>query len=189
MPGMSKARPSNSKLVGRTANPKCLRVQIRVDILVATGRPSIEAARAATTDLPIVVSDLESDPIASGFVVSLAKPGGNITGLFLDAPTMCGKRLQHMLEIIPTLTKVAILWDATTGTYQLEAIKAAAKTMSIDTGVMEFRGTGEMDKVLNGLKQSPQAVIQLGSPLINQAAKRIAETLANYRVPGIIAIS
>jgi putative tryptophan/tyrosine transport system substrate-binding protein len=161
-------------------------VQIRVDILVATGRPSIEAARAATTELPIIVSDLESDPIASGFVVSLAKPGGNLTGLFLDAPAMCGKWLQHMREIIPTLAKVAILWDATTGTYQLEAIKAAAKTMSIDIEVMEFRGTVEMEKVLeNGLKQSPQAVIQLGSPLINQAAQRIAETLAKYRVPGI----
>jgi putative tryptophan/tyrosine transport system substrate-binding protein len=161
-------------------------VQIRVDILVATGRPSIEAARAATTDLPIVANDLESDPIASGFVASLAKPGGNLTGMFMDAPTMCGKWLQQMREIIPALTKVAVLWDATTGTYQLEAIRAGARAMSIDLGIMEFRDTVGMDKALeNGLKQSPQAVIQLGSPLINQAGKRIAETLASYRVPGI----
>ena len=161
-------------------------VQIRVDILIATARPSIEAAVAATKDLPIVVNDLESDPVASGFVASLARPGGNLTGLFLDAPTMCGKWLQYMREIIPTLTKIGILWDATTGTYQLEAIRAAAKTMSIDLSVMDFRDTLGMHAALeNGLKQSPQAVIQLGSPLINQAGKRIAETLASYRVPGI----
>src|SRR5437899_1337744 len=99
-------------------------VQIPVDILIVAGRPSIEAAIAATKDLPIVVNDLESDPVASGFVASLARPGGNLTGLFLDAPTMCGKWLQYMREIIPALTKVAVLWDATTGTYQLEAISA-----------------------------------------------------------------
>jgi putative ABC transport system substrate-binding protein len=161
-------------------------VQLRVDILIAVARPSIEAARAATTSLPIVVTDLESDPVASGFVASLAKPGGNLTGLFLDAPTMCGKWLQQMGEIIPALTKIAVLWDATTGTYQLDAIKAAAKTMSIDLGIMEFHDTVAMDKALdNGMKQSPQAVIQLGSPLINQAAKRIAEKLADHHVPGI----
>ena len=161
-------------------------VQIRVDILVAAGRPSIEAAIAATKDLPIVVNDLESDPVASGFVASLARPGGNLTGLFLDAPTMCGKWLQYMREIIPALTKVAVLWDATTGTYQLEAISAAAKTLSIDLSIMDFRDTSGLHKALeNGLKQSPQAVIQLGSPLINQAGKRIAETLAKSNVPGI----
>jgi putative ABC transport system substrate-binding protein len=161
-------------------------VQIQVDVLIATGRPSIEAAMAATKDLPIVVNDLESDPVASGFVASLARPGGNLTGLFLDAPTLCGKWLQYMREIIPTLTKIGILWDTTTGTYQLEAIRAAAKTLSIDLNVMEFREALEMHNALeNGLKQSPQAVIQLGSPLINQAGKRIAETLANSNVPGI----
>ena len=161
-------------------------VQIRVDILVAAGRASIEAAIAATKDLPIVVNDLESDPVASGFVASLARPGGNLTGLFLDAPTMCGKWLQYMREIIPTVTKIGVLWDATTGTYQLEAIRAAAKTLSIDLNVMDFRDTLGMHKALeNGLKQNPQAVIQLGSPLINQAGKRIAETLANSNVPGI----
>jgi putative tryptophan/tyrosine transport system substrate-binding protein len=153
---------------------------------VRAQRPSIEAAIAATKDLPIVVNDLESDPVVSGFVASLARPGGNLTGLFLDAPTMCGKWLQYMREIIPALTKVAALWDATTGTYQLEAISAAAKTLSIDLSIMDFRDTSGMDKAIeNGLKQSPQAVIQLGFPLINQASKRMAETLAKSNVPGI----
>jgi putative tryptophan/tyrosine transport system substrate-binding protein len=161
-------------------------VQLRVDILIAIARPAVEAARETTSSLPIVASDLESDPVASGFVASLARPGGNLTGVFLDAPTLCGKWLEQITEIIPALTKVAVLWDATTGTYQLDAIKAATKTMSIGLLIMEFRDAVGIDNAIeNGLKQSPHAVIQLGSPLINQLAKRVAETLANHRVPGI----
>jgi putative tryptophan/tyrosine transport system substrate-binding protein len=74
-------------------------------VLVATARPSIEAARAATSDLPIVANDLESDPVASGYVASLAHPGGNLTGLFLDAPTLCGKWLQQLSDIVPAVKK------------------------------------------------------------------------------------
>src|SRR4051794_6198870 len=76
-------------------------IQLHADVLVPTARPSIEAARAATTELPIVANDLESDPVASGYVASLAHPGGNLTGLFLDAPTLCGKWLQLISAIVP----------------------------------------------------------------------------------------
>jgi len=135
-------------------------------ILVATARPSIEAARSATTTLPILANDLESDPVASGYVESLGHPGGNLTGLFLDAPTLCGKWLQQIGDIVPNVSKVAALWDATTGTYQLDAIKAAAKARSIDLVVMEFRDSPGLEAALkSGLAQGPQAVIQLGSPL------------------------
>src|SRR5438445_4581811 len=161
-------------------------IQLRAAILVVTARPSIEAARAATTDLPILANDLESDPVASGYVASLAHPGGNLTGLFLDAPTLCGKWLQQIGDIVPNVTKIAALWDTTTGTYQLDAIKAAATTASVDLLVMEFRGDAGLDTALEaGLKQGPQAVIQLGSPLIRQAGTRIAEILSTRRIPGI----
>src|SRR5206468_9620641 len=102
-------------------------IQLRAAILVVTARPSIEAARAATTDLPILANDLESDPVASGYVQSLAHPGGNLTGMFLDAPTLCGKWLQQILDIMPQAAKIAVLWDTTTGAYQLNAIRAAAQ--------------------------------------------------------------
>jgi putative ABC transport system substrate-binding protein len=161
-------------------------IQLHADVLVATARPSIEAARAATIDLPIVANDLESDPVASGYVASLARPGGNLTGLFLDAPSLCGKWLQQISEIIPTVKKIAVLWDVTTGTYQLDAIKAVATTASIDLVIMEFRDNAGLDSALeSGLKQGPQAVIQLGSPLIRQAGTRTAEILSDRRIPGI----
>ena len=161
-------------------------LQLRVDVLVPTARASIEAARAATTSLPIVANDLESDPVASGYVASLSHPGGNLTGLFLDAPTLCGKWLQQLGEVVPGMTKIAALWDATTGAYQLDAIKAAAKAASIDLSIMEFRDSTGMETALNaGIKQAPQAVVLLGSPLIRQGAPRIVEILSASRVPAI----
>jgi hypothetical protein len=78
--------------------------------------------------------------------------------------------------MVPAVKKIAVLWDATTGTYQLDAIKAAATAASIDVLVMEFRDNAGLDTALEaGLKQGPQAVIQLGSPLIRQAGTRTAE--------------
>jgi putative tryptophan/tyrosine transport system substrate-binding protein len=161
-------------------------VQLRVNLLVATARPSIEAAIAATTELPIVANDLESDPIASGYVANLARPGGNLTGLFLDSPTLCSKWLQQIHEILPHVTKVGVLWDVTTGRYQLDAISAAAKTISMDVVVMEFRDSGGLEAALDlGMKEGPQAVVQLGSPLIRQGASRVAQILSSRHIPGI----
>jgi ABC-type uncharacterized transport system substrate-binding protein len=161
-------------------------VQLRADVFVATARPSIEAARAATAELPIVANDLESDPIASGYVANLARPGGNITGLFLDAPGLCSKWLQQMREVLPKVRKIAVLWDTTTGRYQLDAILAAANSMSIDIQVMEHRDSDGMGRALElGLKEGPQAVIQLGSPLIRQGAPLVAQIMSSRRVPAI----
>jgi putative ABC transport system substrate-binding protein len=161
-------------------------VQLRVAVLVVTARPSIEAARAATNELPIVANDLESDPVASGYAESLAHPGGNITGAFLDAPSLSGKWLQQILDIVPNATKIAVLWDVTTGSYQFNAIKAAAEARSIEIVVMEFRDNAGLESALDlGLKREPQAAILLGSPLIRQGGPRIAEILASRRIPGI----
>jgi|SRR5579872_47641 len=161
-------------------------VQLRADVLVVTARPSIEAARAATSETPIVANDLESDPIASGFIQNLARPGGNLTGFFLDAPDLCSKWLQQLREILPGVRKIAVLWDSTTGRYQLDAIRAAAKILSIDVQVMEYRNSEEMLTALDlGLKDDPQALIQLGSPLANQAGPGVAERLSARRIPGL----
>jgi putative tryptophan/tyrosine transport system substrate-binding protein len=161
-------------------------IQLNAAILIATARASIEAARAATSTLPILANDLESDPVASGYVASLSHPGGNLTGMFLDAPTLCGKWLQQIGDIVPNVKKIGALWDATTGTYQLDAIKAAAMARSIEFFIMEFRDEVGLQAALElGLNQEPQAVIQLGSPLIRQAGPRIAEILSGRRIPGI----
>ena len=161
-------------------------IQLGVNVLVPTARPSIEAARATTNTLPIVANDLESDPVASGYVASLARPGGNLTGVFLDAPTLCSKWLQYIDDVVPNVTKVGVLWDVTTGTYQLDAARVATNSKSLNLIVMQFRNVSELEPALNrGLSDNLGAIVQLGSPLIRQGAPRIAEILSSRRIPAI----
>jgi putative ABC transport system substrate-binding protein len=161
-------------------------VRLKVDVLVANSRPAIEAARAVTSDIPIVAVDLESDPIASGYVASLAAPGGNITGLFLDAPALTGKWLQQIRDVVPDLRQLAALWDANTGEYQLRALMAAAQPASVDVQVIAFRGADAIEAALDrGLSERPQALIALGSPVTNMRSARIAAVATKHRMPSI----
>ena len=161
-------------------------VQQKVDIIVAVALSSIMAAKAATRDLPIVAVDLETDPVASGLAASLAKPGGNLTGFFLNHADLAGKWLQLVTEVVPGARRIAVLRDANTGPYQIAAITAAAKTMGVSLQVLEFRdAAGIQGALIAGLKDRPEALVQLGSPLINAAGKTIADFLATHRLPGI----
>lgn len=161
-------------------------VRLRVDAIVPIGAPSVTAAKNATRAIPIIAADLESDPVASGFVASLARPGGNITGLFLDQAGMAEKWLQLMKEVLPGAKRVAVLWDANTGPYQRDAIMAAAKAMAVEVRLLEFRDLAGLESVLAaGLKERPQTLVQLSSPLISQFGNRIAEFLATHHLPGI----
>ena len=161
-------------------------VRLKVDAVVAVGAQSVLAAKAATSAVPIIAADLETDPVAGGLVASLARPRGNVTGLFLDQAGMAGKWLQLMKEVLPAAQRVAVLWDATTGPYQRDAITAAAKGMSIDLRILELRESAGLEGILgSGLKDRPQALVQLSSPLISQLGKPIADFLATHRLPGI----
>jgi putative ABC transport system substrate-binding protein len=161
-------------------------VGLKVDVIVAVGPPSVVAAKQATKTLPILAVDLETDPVAAGFVASFPRPGGNITGLFLDLPGLTSKWLQLIRDVLPGATRIAVLWHAPTGPYQMRAIAAAAKLVSIETQVLEFRESTGLETALNsGLKRRPQALIQLGSPLINNSAKQVADFSAANRLPGI----
>ena len=161
-------------------------VQQKVDVIAAISLPSIMAAKAATRDLPIVAVNLETDPVASGLIASLARPGGNLTGLFLNHAEMAAKWLQMVNEIAPGARRIAVLRDANTGPYQTAAITVAAKTMGISLQLLEFRNAaGILDALNAGLKERPEALVQLSSPLINAAGKATAEVLATHRLPGI----
>ncbi len=158
----------------------------KVDLIVAVALPAVRAAAAATRDLPIVAQDLETDPVAGGLATSLGKPGGNLTGLFLNHADLAGKWLQMVKEIVPGARRIAVLRDASTGPYQIAAITAAAKTMGVSLQILEFRDAAGIQSALNaGLKEKPEALVQLGSPLINQSGKAIAEFLATHRLPAI----
>src|SRR5947207_1883262 len=97
-----------------------------VGALLAVGPAALAAARSATTSIPIVALDLETDPIKAGYAQSLSHPGGNVTGLFFNFPEYSGKLLELLNEARPGLSRIAALWDPTSGTVQVEAAEAAA---------------------------------------------------------------
>jgi putative ABC transport system substrate-binding protein len=103
-------------------------VRARPDVIFARGPAAVVAAVQATKTIPIVAVDLESDPIAMGFAKSLPRPGGNVTGVFLDLPELSAKQLQLFREIVPNLSRVALLGDPHDNAAQLRAAERAAKT-------------------------------------------------------------
>jgi len=161
-------------------------VRLNVDVIFAVGPQAIRTALGASRTIPIVGSDLEGDPIESGFVASYARPGGNITGLFLDLPGLTGKWLQLVREVAPATRRVAALWDASTGPHQLRALTIAAKTAAMELQVLEVRRPEEYEDVLKtAMRGRPHALIQLSSPLIRQASRRVAEFTVENRLPAI----
>src|SRR5713101_4796297 len=102
-----------------------------VDVILAPTPHALEAATKATKTIPIVGVDFESDPVAKGWVASLARPGGNVTGFFLDLPELGGKRLEQLREVVPGLSRVAVLWDASLDRTPLEAMEVPAKALGL----------------------------------------------------------
>src|SRR2546426_5615476 len=120
-------------------------VQLQPEVIVAQGTPAALAAKAATTTIPIVMVGV-SDPVASGLVASLARPGSNITGVSLLAPELVGKQLEFLKDVLPTVSRVAVLWNPTMPAQALlrEADKAA-QALGVQLHLVEARGPEAFD--------------------------------------------
>ena len=161
-------------------------VRRKVDIIFASGPAAISAAREATSVSPIVAMDLETDPVEAGWVKSLARPGGNLTGLFLNLPSLAGKWLELLRAAAPGIRRVGVLWDSTTGSAQLIAARAAAKGFALDLQVMEVRSDEEIDAALRaGVGAGSRALVILSSPAISGHQKEIADFALKNRLPAI----
>jgi len=136
--------------------------------------------------IPIVALDLESDPIASGFIASNARPGGNITGVFLDFPEFSKKWLEALNEIVPYLPRVAVFWDPAMAPVQLRAVEAAAQILNLKLAVVEVRQWGDIEPAFQAAtQQDAQALLMLASPLIGGNPKPLAELALRYRLPAV----
>ena len=160
-------------------------VQRKVDVLFAIGPAALKASADATRTIPIVAFDLETDPVQSGLARSLSRPGGNVTGLFLDLPGLTGKWLELIREAAPKTRRVAVLWDSTTGGWQLAAVKAAAGGIGWEVQVVEVRSSTDLDKALAGARRPRDPLVQLSSPTFEAHARQIAEFAVRYRLPAI----
>jgi putative tryptophan/tyrosine transport system substrate-binding protein len=156
----------------------------KVDAILAISPLAVRAAKAATTVIPIVANDLESDPVAMGVVGSLSHPGGNITGVFSDFPDFGTKWLELLKEAIPQLTSVALLWDPATGPTQLDAVRGAGRLLNVKLQVVEVRAIAELQRAFTTASEGkPDAIVILSSPIFGTNAKLIADLTLEHHVP------
>jgi len=156
----------------------------KVAIIVCGGSQATRAALAQTKTIPIVT--LSSDPVAVGFVASLAKPGGNVTGVSLLAPEVAGKRLQLLKQLIPSIARVAVLWNPDDPTVHLsvEETRAAAATLALTLQILETRSADAMDgAVLAASNARAEAVVLMPTPLFDGRADEIARLAIQQRLP------
>ena len=159
-------------------------VEGKVDVIVPISPSAVRTAKSATTIIPLVANDLESDPVRSGFVASLAHPGGNITGVFADFPEFATKWLELLKETIPALSSVVMVWDPATGPIQREAVEAAGRLMNVKLEVMEIRAIAELERVFAAAgERRPDAIVILSSPIFGTNPKLIADLTLAHHIP------
>jgi putative ABC transport system substrate-binding protein len=161
-------------------------VSLPVDVIVAGSPSAVRAASNATRTIPIVAVDLESDPVANGWAGSLARPGGNITGVFLDLPEISAKCLQLLREAVGSLDTVGIVWDVATGSLTLRAVEIATAALGIRIEVYPVRRVADVALAINGARDAGLGgFMLLSSPIIGSNAKLLAELTAKQRVPTV----
>jgi putative ABC transport system substrate-binding protein len=157
-----------------------------VDVILAIASDSLVAARQASQTIPIVALDLESDPIASGVAQSLNRPGGNVTGIFFDAPEIAGKWIQIIREVLPQIGRVALLYDSHLDQTQLKSGESTARKAGIETlrlGIdqpSDFRGAFQ-----RAVDAKMDAMLVHSSPIFVDQAAVIAELGREFRLPSI----
>jgi putative tryptophan/tyrosine transport system substrate-binding protein len=157
-----------------------------VSVFVANGPPVLQVARNLPGGVPIVAIDLETDPVASGLAASLAHPGGNITGVFMDFPDFTPKFLELLLDSNAKLFRLAVLRDPVTGPVQMEAVKSAASAKKIQVNILKVERTSDFETAFAAAKQDhDDAMIILSSPLIAPNAQILADLALKYRLPAI----
>jgi putative tryptophan/tyrosine transport system substrate-binding protein len=165
-------------------------VRLKVDVIVVTGgSPWIRAAKNATKTIPIVMVNSVVDPVEAGLVESLARPGGNVTGLTLLSRELSGKRLELLKEAIPKLARVAVLSDPATPGIAREVkdeLPAAARVLGLTVQSWEVRDAGSFDRVFAMLgKQPPDAIYLPTGALMRDNVKRIAGFALKSRLPSV----
>jgi putative ABC transport system substrate-binding protein len=161
-------------------------LRLGVDVIFASSPYVIRAARQATSTVPIVGIDLETDPIEAGWAKSLSNPGGNITGFFLDIPDLSGKLLQFLAEAVPRLRSVAVLWDARLAHAQFAAIEKAGKAANLKLQSLACRQAEEFDAALEAAhRQQIQSLVILSSPTVFVHLKHLAELAVQGHLPAI----
>ena len=170
-------------------------VQLKVDVIVTTSGNSAKAASEATKTIPIVLTT-GADPVKSGLAESLAKPGGNVTGLSIIEEDLSGKRVDILKETFPKMTRMAYLWhplavsysaaDTTSGNPSYDQAEKATKTAGVQLLSYKVRTLAEIERAFAEMpKVRPDALLVLQSPLMTLNSKKIVELALKQRLPGM----
>jgi ABC-type uncharacterized transport system substrate-binding protein len=163
-------------------------VRLKVDLIITIGTPAALAARQATSVIPIVFTTV-ADPVGTGLVASLARPGGNVTGLSIQQTDLAGKRLELLRQFVPGLRALAILADADNPANMLEIgeVQAAARKLGLGVGTFEIRRADDIAPAFAAIKGGAEALYVAGSPLTNNSRVRINTLALGARLPTIMA--
>ncbi len=162
-------------------------VSLKVDVIVAAGSPGVRAAQQATKTIPIVMPVI-SDPVELGFVASLARPGGNITGLTLISSDLIGKRLELLKASVPRVSRIAVLFNPTTAIVSpvMREMNMAARALGVQLQILEVRGPDDFERVFHAaMKERAGALITLDDSFVFTHHARIVELAAKNRLPAI----
>lgn len=195
--GLAEAARSNRpvEVVARVADGSAERLRAhagelaaaRLEAIVAVGPSGVDAARNATRTTPIVAVDLETDPVAAGWVASLAKPGGNVTGVFFDVADFAAKCLQLLAEAVPRLSRVGVPWDPSTGGLQRAAAEPSAARMGIALDLRPTSTLADVEPAVRALAaDGAGALLILSSPLFAASTGAIAALANAARLPAIM---
>jgi putative ABC transport system substrate-binding protein len=162
-------------------------VRLKVDVIVTDGGAATPAAKEATSTIPIVMTQ-DSDPVGTGLVASLARPGGNITGLSNFAPELNGKRLEILREVVPKLFRVAVLGTSAGPSYPLvkREIELAAKALKLKLQYLDVLDSKDIETAFRAANQGrAQAVLTLGSPILASQRAQITDLAVKNRLPAM----
>jgi len=160
-------------------------VRLKIDVIITYSAPAIQAAKRATRTIPIVMGGV-IDPIAPGFVASLERPGGNVTGLSIMAPEMAGKQLEILKEMVPKVTRVAVLGNpGNVGTApQLRQVQDAALALKVQLQFLEARGPHDIDNAFAAMaKGGAGAAVVLVDAMFEEHQTRITDLALSRRLP------
>ncbi len=161
--------------------------RLDVDVIVAMTVPAIKAAKEATRTIPIIMAAVV-DPVATGLVPNLARPGQNVTGLAMMAPELTGKQLEILKEIVPKLSRVALLWNPTNpgNAPQLRAAREAARVLGVRLQLLEARSPSAIDAVFGVMtRERAEGVIVLVDSMLTSHGKHIADLAGKHHLPAV----
>ncbi len=162
----------------------------KVSVFIANGPAVLQAVRRKSQALPTIAIDFESDPVAAGYAASIARPGGNVTGVFLDFPNFAGKWVELLRECLPKLSRVALIWDPSTGPVQVDALNKTAKALDIQTDLLETKIRDDYAGAFAVARdRGVGAAILLSTPMVPASAKLLGDLSLRHKLPAITMFS